>query len=235
MKQNSFLIARTLCLLAVFVGSLSHAEELLFDVEKPTLLKPGAVYRFTFSSLKEGNKIDVRLHTSSEAGLKTANGEPYASIDHITVSTSDGTVSDLAFSPTDFGVPEIHIEDYDCDGDLDFRVISAWGTGGSWYSYFRCDGSKFVPWEDPENLGLNSHISDGEIAATGRSGPEYHAIYYEVKNGRFNKVRVESIRLKSSLPEFKELKDDSFVVAAVTEVWKDGHLIKRTVAPQYSQ
>ena len=235
MKLNPYFASRSWCLLAILAATFSHAEELVFDVENPTVLKPGAVYKFSFNPQKKGDKVDVRLHTSSEAGVKIANDEPYAPIDRIIVTASDGTVSDLAFSPTDYGVPHIHIEDYDCDGDLDFRVICSWGTGGSWYSYFRCEGNKFVPWQEPEDLGLNTHISDGEIAATGRSGPEYHATYYEVKNGRFNKVRVESIRMKSSLPEFKELKDDSFIVAAVTEIWKDGHLIKRTVEPQYGQ
>jgi hypothetical protein len=235
MKQNSLSIASNWCLLAVLAGSLSHAEELAFDVEKPTVLKPGAVYKFSFSPKANSDKVDVRLHTSSDEGLKTGDGESYAPIDRITVTASDGTVSDLAFSPTDYGLPEIQIEDYDCDGDRDFRVICAWGTGGSWYSYFRCDGNKFLSWKEPEDLCLNTHISNGEIAATGRSGPEYHATYYEVKNGRFNKVRVESIRMKSSLPEFKDLKDDSFIVAAVREIWKDGHLIRRTVQPQYSQ
>jgi hypothetical protein len=235
MKQTLYFIARSWWLLVFFTAALSRAEDLAFDVKKPTLLAPGAVYKFSFRPKKKGDKVDVRLHASSDLGLKTGNGEPYAPIDRITVTASDDAVSNLAFSPTDYGTPEIHIEDYDCDGDLDFRVICAWGTGGSWYSYFRCDGNKFVSWQEPEDLALNTHISDGEIAATGRSGPEYHATYYEVINGRFNKVRVESIRMKSSLPEFKELKDDSFIVAAVTEIWKDGHLIKRTVEPQYSQ
>lgn len=235
MKQTSYFIARIWWLLVFFTAALSHAEELTFDVEKPTVLKPGSVYKFNFSPKAKGGKVDVRLHTSNELDQKTVNGDPYAPIDRITVTAPDGTVSDLAFSPTDYGVPHIHIEDYDCDGDLDFRVICSWGTGGSWYSYFRCDGNKFVSWQEPEELGLNTHISDGEIAATGRSGPEYHATYYEVKNGKFNKVRVESIRMKASLPEFKEIKDDSFTVAAVTEIWKDGHLIKRTVEPQFDQ
>ncbi len=225
----------TSILLAAFASVVAHAEDLPFDVEKPTVLKPGAVYKFSFAPQPNEPKVDVRLHTDKDSGQKIKDGESYAPISRITVTAADGTSSDLAFSPTDYGVPEIHIEDYDGDGDLDFRVICAWGTGGSWYSYFRCDGKKFVEWQEPEDLGLNTHISVGEIAATGRSGPEYHAAYYEVKNGRFVKVRVEAIRMKSSLPEFKELKDDTFVTASVTEVWKDGHLIRRTVEPQYAE
>lgn len=101
MKLNPCFASRGWCLLAVLAATFSHAEELAFDFEKPTVLKPGAVYKFSFNPKKQGDKVEVRLHTSSESGLKTANDEPYAPIDRITVTASDGTVSDLAFSPTD--------------------------------------------------------------------------------------------------------------------------------------
>lgn len=233
-KTISIVLAGCWWLISAFASVVAHAEDLPFDVEKPTVLKHAAVYKFRFAPRASEPKVVVRLHTDKDNRQKLKADESYAPISRITVTTEDGTISDLAFSPTDYGVPEIHIEDYDCDGDLDFRVICSWGTGGSWYSYFRCDGKKFVEWQEPEELGLNTHISDREIAATGRSGPEYHATYYEVKNGRFVKVRLEAIRMKSSLPEFKELKDDTFVVASVTEIWKEGHLIRRTVEPQYA-
>lgn len=73
MKLNPYFASSSWCLLAILAATFSHAEELAFDVENPTVLKPGAVYKFSFNPKKKGDKVDVRLHTSSEAGVKIAN------------------------------------------------------------------------------------------------------------------------------------------------------------------
>jgi hypothetical protein len=41
--------------------------------------------------------------------------------------------------------------------------------------------------------------------------------------------------MKQDLPEFKDDKNDDFVVVRVTEDWKAGRLIRRTIEPQYAQ
>lgn len=211
----------------------AQAADIPFDVQKPTLLSPDSVYVFGITPKPSTKKVTIRLHTEKDGSLTSPEGKPYSPISRITATTSEGKVAELPFSPTDFGVPHTDIEDYDCDGDLDFRIINGWGTGGSWYSYFRFNGLTYEPWPEPEDLGLNGSISDGEIAASGKSGPEHSSTYYRVKGGKFQKTRVESIMLRRSLPEFKDFTDDDFVTAEVNETWKDGKLIKRIVTPQY--
>jgi hypothetical protein len=215
----------------------ASAEELPIDPAKPGLLSPGSVSVFTISPSQKTPKITVRYYAETKADLtmKTPEGQQYAPIMKITATTSAGQMVELPYSYTSFGVPHTYIADYDCDGFLDFRVISDWGTGGSWYCYYRFDGTNYVHWTEPEDLALNGDMVDGEISSHGRSGPSSHSTYYRVEKGRFVKVRHESIRMKQDLPEFKDDKNDDFVVVRVTEDWKAGRLIRRTIEPQYAQ
>jgi hypothetical protein len=213
------------------------AEDSSFDLSKPGLLRPGSVSAFTITPSQKTPKVTIRYHADSKVDLtmKTPDGQLYAPIMKLTATTSAGQTVELPYSYTSFGVPHTYIADYDCDGFLDFRVISDWGTGGSWYCYYRFDGTNYVHWTEPEDLALNGDMVDGEISSHGRSGPNSHETHYRVEKGRFVKVRHESIRMKQDLLEFKDDKNDDFVVVRITEDWKDGRLIKRTIEPQYAK
>jgi hypothetical protein len=220
-----------------FLTITASADELPFDMQKPGLLSPGSVHSFTITPSDKTPKITIRYHADSEADLimKTPEGNEYAPILKISATTTAGKTVDLPYSYTSYGVPHTHVADYDCDGFLDFRVISDWGTGGSWYCYYRFDGTNYVRWPEPEALALNGDIVNGETSSHGRSGPNSHSTYYQFKNGRFVKVRHEAIRMKKDLPEFKDDTNDDFDVVKITEDWKAGRLIRRITEPQYGK
>lgn len=215
----------------------ASAGDLPLDLKNPVLLGPGTVSAFTIAPGQEVPKITIRYYADSKSDLtmKAPEGQLYAPISKITATTSAGQTVELPYRYSSFGVPHTHIADYDCDGFLDFRVISDWGTGGSWFCYYRFDGTNYVRWTEPEDLALNGDMVDGEISSQGRSGPESHSSYYRVEKGRFVKVRHESIRMKQDLPEFKDDKNDDFVVVRITENWKAGRLLRRTIEPQYAE
>jgi len=213
------------------------AEDVPIDPAKPGFLSPGSVSAFAITPSEKTPKVTIRYHADTQADLimKTQQGQLYAPIMKITATTSSGQTVELPYSYSSFGIPRTHIADYDGDGFLDFRVISDWGSGGSWYCYYRFDGNNYVHWKEPEDLGLNGEIVSGEIGSHGRSGPSRYSTYYRVENGHFVKVRYESIRMKRELPEFKDDKNDDFGVVKITEEWKSGRLIRRTVEPQYAE
>jgi len=219
--------------LAILVPVFVHSEELAFDLAKPGLLRPGNVYAFSIQPTPKSKPFTIRLHAEKETFAKDQSGEPYAGIAKVTATSPDGKTTDLPFGQTDTGVPHTYVGDFDFDGDLDFRIIEGWGTGGSWYVFYRFHEGRYEHWEEPENLGLNHFDEAGkEAVSSGRSGPENISTYFEFKDGHFSKVRVEAIRLKSSMPEFKDTEVGDWISALVKEDWKDGKLIKRTVEPQ---
>lgn len=220
-------------LLAILVPAFAHSEELAFDLAKPGLLRPGNVYAFSIKPTPKSKPFTIRLHAEKEAFTKDQAGEPYAAIAKVTATSPDGKTTDLPCSQTDIGVPHTYVGDFDFDGDLDFRIITSWGTGGSWYAFYRFHEGRYEHWEEPEELGLNHFDEKGkEAVSSGRSGPEQSSTYFEFKHGHFSKVRVEAILLKDSLPEFKGKNVGDWFSALVNEDWKDGKLIKRTVEPQ---
>lgn len=222
--------------LVILVPVLALGEELPFDLDQPGLLRPGNVYAFSIQPTPKSKPFTIRLHAEKETFAKDQAGEPYAAIAKVTATAPDGTVTELPFGQTDIGVPHTDVGDFDFDGDQDFRIIEGWGTGGSWYVYYRFKDGLYEHWEEPEELGLNHFDEKGkEAVSSGRSGPENSSTYFEFKNGHFSKVRVEAIRLKNSLPEFKDKEVGDWTSALVKEDWKDGKLIKRTVEPQQSQ
>lgn len=222
---------RTLILLLAMI-SAAVAEDIPFDPKKPELLMPGKTYSFVIVPQKDARELRIRLHAESSDEYKNEDGRRFAPIDKLTVVQEDKTY-DLPYDYTDVGVPQIDITDFDGDGDLDFRIITAWGTGGSWYCYYRFREGRYERWNEPEELGLNGIPENGFLTANGRSGPESSSISYKFKDGRFQKQRVEAILLRDSLPEFKDEKMDDFVSASVIEEWDDTRLLRRVVEPQY--
>jgi len=226
MKLSAILLFATVAVL--------FADDIPLDPEKPPLLKPSSVYAFNITPREGIDPVTIRLHIEAGEHYKTAEGTVYAPIEKLSVRQGDSEY-DLEYDYVDVGVPNMDIADFDGDGFLDFRIITAWGTCGSWYCYYRFQEGKYQRWTEPEELGLNGIPENGYIASYGRSGPESSAVFYQYKDGRFRKRRVESILLKESLPELKDWKTEEFVVLSVTEEWDDNRLIRRIVEPQYEQ
>jgi hypothetical protein len=211
---------------------VTFAEDIPFDPKKPSLLKPSSVYAFVITPKEGVAPSTIRLHTESTSEFKTPEGLHFAPIEKITVQQA-GKEYDLEYEYVDIGVPNMDLTDFDGDGFLDFRIITAWGTGGSWYCYYKFEDGNFRRWTEPEELGINGLPEAGKIASYGRSGPESSAVFYEFKEGRFQKRRVESILLKDSLPELNDWKTTDVIVISVVEEWDEGRLIRRTLEPKY--
>ncbi len=222
--------------LVILLASVSAliAEDLPFDPKKPELLVPGKTYSFFITPQKDAKAVRIRLHAETSSDFRSDAGSPFAPIDKLTVEQGDKHY-ELAYDYTDVGVPDMDVADFDGDGDVDFRIIMAWGTGGSWYCYYRFHDGHYERWSEPEELGLNGVPDNGFLTANGRSGPESSSVSYKFKNGRFQKQRVEAILLRDSLPEFKDEKMADFVSASVIEEWDDTRLVRRVVEPQYEQ
>lgn len=210
------------------------ASDLPFDPEKPDFLAPASVHAFSIQPGRDIPPATIRLHTEATEEFKDSTGKLYAPIGKISV-VHEGKEYDLDYEYESIGMPGVEIADFDGDGFTDFRVLSNWGTGGSWYCYYRFKDGKFHRWSEPEELGINGLPENGLVAACNRSGPESIAVFYKFKDGKFLKQRVESLLLKSSLPEMADVKGEDFAMVQVTEEW-DGHrLLRRTLEPQYGQ
>ncbi len=210
------------------------AADLPFDPGKPGLLAPSSVYSFPIQPERGIPPVTIRLHTEATEEFKDSTGRPYAPIEKISV-VQDGKEYDLDYEYETAGMPGVDIADFDGDGFTDFRVLSNWGTGGSWYCYYRFKDGKFHRWSEPEELGINGLPEGGLISADNRSGPESISVFYKFKDGKFQKQRVESVLLKSSLPEMAEVKGEEFLTVHVIEEWDGDRLLLRTLEPQYGQ
>jgi hypothetical protein len=131
---------------------------------------------------------------------------------------------------TEAGVVHVDFEDYNGDGYLDFRVPSSWGTGGTWYQYFRFNGKRYVPWKEPADLGIN-HFDPKTKTATafGRSGPSHKATFHKVVRGRFlltgREIYDQAKEVRKLVP--KEIADEDYVL--IKEDIRNGKVVKRTV------
>ena len=222
-----------LMLLCVPVAE-SIAADLPFDPEKPDLLAPASVYAFSLRPKDGIPAATIRLHTEATEEFKDSTGKVCAPIEKISV-VQEGKEYDLDYEYETAGMPGVEIADFDGDGFNDFRVLSNWGTGGSWYCYYRFKDGTFQRWNEPEELGINGLPEDGLLAAFNRSGPESIAVFYKFKDGMFQKKRVESLLRKSSLPEMADVKAEDFPLIRITEEWDGNRLLRRTLEPQYGQ
>lgn len=209
------------------------ADDLPFDPAKPGMLAPASVYAFRISVSNGLPPVTVRLHTEATEEFKDSTGKVYAPIEKISV-VQEGKEYDLDYEYETAGMPGVEIADFDGNGFNDFRVLSNWGTGGSWYCYYRFKDGTFQRWNEPEELGINGLPEDGLLAAFNRSGPESIAVFYKFKDGMFQKKRVESLLLKSSLPEMADVKAEDFPLIRITEEWDGNRLLRRILEPQYT-
>ena len=123
---------------AINVG-LAHDVE-PFDLKNPLLPEPGKKYRLVIEpcgNLPPGNLLFVAAEDAADP-TPESGGKPWTGISHIEADWEEVPVS------TEAGVVHVGVEDYDGDGCLDVRIPSTWGTGGTWYTYLRFDGSRYV-------------------------------------------------------------------------------------------
>lgn len=229
--------ARTLppgivCLALCMVTSVAGASDLPFDPEKPDLLAPASVHSFSIQPKPGIPPVTIRLHAEATDEFKDSTGRFYAPVEKISV-VQEGKEYDLDYEYESVGIPGVDIADFDGDGSTDLRVLSNWGTGGSWFCYYRFRDGTYRRWTEPEELGINGLPAGGLISADSRSGPESISVLYKYKDGKFRTQRVESVLLKSSLPEMAGMKGDDFLTVHVTEEWDDTRLLRRTLEPQY--
>lgn len=206
----------TCLLLIVLVALTCHAgtgniED--FDPQHPPLLEVGKKYRVVISPGKKANPV-VLIFQSAEEYVGENGGNKRNKV----LSQEDS--GSLSFDLDGF-VPTVDIVDYDRDGYRDFRVTAGWGSGGTWYNYYRFDGKRYVPWLEPERLNITSIRPEESLAVSfWRSGPSWKMLSYRMQGARFILIKVESYGVAS---ESRKLLPSSI---------PDGHyvLITETIA-----
>lgn len=176
--MKSFLAA------AVWTGIFSIAvaqETEVFDLEEPPLPEPGKRYVLAIEPGKDAKPVRLIFVAGTDPYGTTDDGKVWTNIDSL---IQEG-VGKLPIE-TEGGVVYTEVADFDLDGYRDLQVLSHSGSGGSWYNYYRFDGSKYVSWPEPEELGINVIQPENSYAAAfSRSGPCWFARYFRIENGHF--------------------------------------------------
>lgn len=201
------------------------AEEVaVFDPTQPPLPEPGKVYRLVIDPGKDARQA-VLLFKAGNGSFREHEGKAFTNIESLTQQGH----GDLSFE-SQGGIPNLDIVDYDNDGYLDFRVVAGWGTGGTWYNYYRYDGTKYVPWQEPMDLGIN-HIEPekGFASSHWRSGPSWSAAYFTMKGSRFSLYEMELFdQAKYRRPIVpKEVPDNHYVL--ITETIAKDRIVHRKI------
>jgi hypothetical protein len=172
-------VAAAMC--PTFAGDIED-----FDPQHPPLPEIGKKYRLVINPGKKAKPVALIFQAADEV-FGEENGKKWTTIQTL-VQEGGGN---LEFE-SQGGIPNIEIVDYDRDGYLDFRVIAGWGSGGSWYNYYRFNGKRYVPWLEPQRLNISSIRPEESLAvAFGRSGPCWAASYYRMRGTRFTLFRKE--------------------------------------------
>jgi len=219
-------VLRPACLLLAVVAAVmgyAWAGDLEdFDPRNPPLLEVGKKYRLVIHPGKKARPVTLIFQAGDE-GLGDQDGSKRKKI----LSQEDyGTLSfDL-----DGTVPTVDIVDYDRDGYLDFRVVAGWGTGGTWYNYYRFNGKKYVPWLEPQRLGINSIRPEESLAVSSwRCGPCWSASYYRMRGASFILVKKERYDQASYLRRLVpcSVPDSNYVL--ITETISKNRIIHRNI------
>lgn len=175
-------VLRPACLLLAVVAAVTgrawagDIED--FDPRNPPLLEVGKKYRLVIHPGKKASPVTLIFQAGDE-GQGDQDGSSRKGI-------SSQEDSRTLWFDLDGTVPTVDIVDYDRDGYLDFRVVAGWGTGGTWYNYYRFNGKKYVSWREPQRLGISSIRPEESLAVSfGRSGPCWAASYYRMRGARF--------------------------------------------------
>jgi len=210
----------TCLLLIVLVALTCHAgtgniED--FDPQRPPLLEVGKKYRVVISPGKKANPVALIFQSGEDDGNKRNK----------VLSQEDS--GSLLFELDGF-VPTVDIVDYDRDGYRDFRVTAGWGSGGTWYNYYRFDGKRYVSWLEPERLNISSIRPEESLAvAFGRSGPCWSASYFRMRGAQFTLFKKERYNQASYYRQFVPLSvpDSNYVL--VTETISKNRVVHRNI------
>jgi hypothetical protein len=166
-------------LIILFLGA-NHAavgEIIVFDLNDKPEIEAGNIYRLKIRPTPRHAEVFLDFHANWEAG---------ASFPRITsITQSHGPELSVG---DETGSLYIEVADYNLDGSLDFRFGAMHGTGGSWFTYYRWDGRRYVSWDEPENLGINSfNLKARAATARSRAGPSWEETDYHIRRGHFIK------------------------------------------------
>lgn len=224
--------AYALILMMLGAANSTSADEVVpFNLKKPPLPEPGKKYRLVLEPGKKAKPVvllfvaDPDVDSSNEPSDESG-GKRWTGISAIVQSGQEELPVE-----TDPGVVHLKLGDYDGDGYLDFGIPTTWGTGGTWYEYFRFDGKRYVPWKEPGELQINSFDPKTKTAkAFSRSGPSYLSTTYKIENGRFIKTKREIFDQARSIRDLVpgDIGDEAYVL--VVEEIKDGKVVKRKVS-----
>ncbi|HEX8311566.1 MAG TPA: hypothetical protein VF614_09635 [Chthoniobacteraceae bacterium] len=210
------------------VAIVSAGEIETFDLKNPPLPEPGKQYRLVVHPGKKAKPITLLFVADTSVArepTEETNGKRWTGFDSL-IQVGFG---ELPMS-TEAGVVHVDVEDYNGDGYLDFRVPSNWGTGGTWYHYFRFNGKRYVPWKEPAELGINHFdLKTKTATASARSGPSRHTAFYKIVGGRFlmtgREIYDQAEEIRNLVP--KEITDEEYVL--IKEEIRNGKVAKRTV------
>jgi hypothetical protein len=185
------------------------------NLKHPTQAEPGKKYSFTIRPRRDKPPVTLLLATADDGPEVERIIQPNG--DEIAVESDMTSIA-------------LQIDDYDADGDLDFRLATNAGSGGTWYAYFRYDGKQYAEWEEPSRLGINTFDKEKRVAtAFSRSGPSYLSTSYKLADGHFVAIARETRDKAKNLREHveKDIPDDAYVV--IKETLEEGKVTKRSV------
>lgn len=184
--RTLWLLCFLLAVLAVPVCRAGGGDVEDFDPKHPPLPEIGKKYRLVINPGRNAKPVSLIFQAGNEV-FGEENGKKWTNIQ--TLVQEGGGNLDLE---SQGGIPDIDIVDYDGDGYLDIRVIAGWGSGGSWYNYYRFNGKRYVRWLEPQRLNISSIRPEESLAISyGRSGPCWAASYFQMRGTRFILVKKE--------------------------------------------
>lgn len=157
-----------------------------FDPGEELWPEPGKEYQLTIKPGKGAKPVHIVFTAGTEIEGEN-RGKPWSLIDRAFLAG----VGDLPICID--GRPRVEIADYDGDGYQDFRMLTDHGSGGSSYAYYRYNGKKYVPWEEPTSLGINRIDPAKHLAiASGRAGPCWRRNTYRIQGTHFILIEREA-------------------------------------------
>ena len=190
-----------------------------FDPQHPPKVEPGKIYRLKIRPTPKSKVVFIDFHAGKEAENEFVPIE----------TTTQGNGEEL-LKDDEARWLDVEVADYNLDGTTDFRLLAGRGTGGSWYSYYRWNGKRYVPWDEPADLGINFFDLAKRIAVSrGRSGPSWTETLYHIRGGHFQRFKTMIFDFASGRREIipKDIPDDEHVF--IVEDYDGKRLKKRVI------
>ena len=191
----------------------------VFDPQHPPEVEAGKIYRLKIRPTPKSKMVSIDFHAGKGAEDK------FVPIETITQGQGEELLKD-----EDARWLDVEVADYNLDGITDFRLLAGWGTGGSWYSYYRWNGKRYIPWDEPENLGINFFDFAKKTAVSqGRAGPSWSKTLYHIRGGRFHQFKAMIFDFAQNRREIipNDIPDDEHVF--IVEDYDGKRLKKRVV------